>query len=114
MLYEASCILLSLGNFFGGIEMFKKALELLNDEISEAISVGDKAERLEEVVRFLEAQTSKKAMFVVSVGDCFDGLALYGPFETNSEAQDWANCNPITDLDGVAWNVVPLESTTEE
>lgn len=53
-------------------------------------------------------------MFAVATGSPFDdGLTLFGPFDSYDEAIKWAECNPVTDLSGVAWWVVPLERTTE-
>lgn len=29
-------------------------------------------------------------MYVVAIGNAFDGLSVHGPFESSEEAQEWA------------------------
>ena len=47
---------------------------------------------------------------VVVVGSPFDGMTVYGPFPAVHNANDWAECNSVTDLNDVDWWVVGLES----
>ena len=43
-------------------------------------------------------------MFIVAVGDAFDGISFYGPFDYDDDAISWAVKSNITDT----WTVVPL------
>lgn len=43
-------------------------------------------------------------MCIVSVGTAFDGLTLYGPFDSTNEAVEWAKNH----LQGETWEVVLL------
>jgi hypothetical protein len=47
---------------------------------------------------------------VVVVGSPFDGMTVYGPFPAVHNANDWTDCNSITDMDDVDWWVVGLKS----
>jgi hypothetical protein len=44
--------------------------------------------------------------FAVALGNAFDGITLYGPFEDHEEAIEWASEND----GGKPWEVVTLES----
>jgi hypothetical protein len=43
-------------------------------------------------------------------------MTIYGdpPFNDPGEAVDWAQNNPVTNLSGQCWHVVPLERTVKE
>lgn len=41
-------------------------------------------------------------MFIVAVGDAFDGISFYGPFDDDEDAISWAVRSNITDT----WNVI--------
>jgi hypothetical protein len=52
--------------------------------------------------------------YVVVSGNPFDGLTIWGPFDCFKEAEDFAICNPITDLSDETWWIEHLESPIEE
>ena len=52
----------------------------------------------------------KSSVYVLSIGNAFDGLRLVGPFEWSQEAQDWAEEH----AKGEEWNVVHVEKPAEE
>lgn len=41
--------------------------------------------------------------YVVAVGNAFDGVKLYGPFDNADEASNWADANVVEE-----WNIVDL------
>jgi hypothetical protein len=45
-------------------------------------------------------------MFLVAIGNMFDGFRFVGGFRTYSEAEDWANGI----LGPEEWNIIPVES----
>ena len=49
-------------------------------------------------------KTTKLGQYAVAVGDAFDGINLYGPFEDGEEATIWAG-----DTIKESWNVVELQ-----
>ena len=51
---------------------------------------------------------------ILAVGNAFDGLVCYGPFDHLADAISWAECNPVAELSDLSWEVVPLERTKEE
>jgi hypothetical protein len=53
-------------------------------------------------------------MYVVVVGNPFDGMTIYGPFDGPTEADEWTQGNAKTDLDGVDWWIMPLESPVDD
>jgi hypothetical protein len=46
-----------------------------------------------------------KAIFIVAVGDPWDGIVLYGPFDNFDDAHDWADTT-INE----SWNVVEVKT----
>lgn len=44
-------------------------------------------------------------MVVVAIGTAFDGIKLFGPFESAEDATDWAS----TEIKKEPWWVVPVE-----
>lgn len=48
-------------------------------------------------------------MIVVALGNAFDGLALYGPFEDSEDAAIWAENNTQGNSDIADWNIVNVE-----
>jgi hypothetical protein len=47
---------------------------------------------------------------IVSVGNPFIGLTLYGPFDNAILAGEWAENNSTTDLKNEVWTIVFLQS----
>lgn len=45
----------------------------------------------------------------VAVGNAFDGMTFYGPFEDDHEAFEWADQNIV----GEEWHTVPLEPPSQ-
>lgn len=46
--------------------------------------------------------------YVAAIGNAFDGINLYGPFDTVEDAAAFAEINTPDYSD---WNIVPLETT---
>lgn len=54
-------------------------------------------------------------LYVIVVGSIGEGIeAIWGPFDSADAAVEWAGCNPISDLRGVSWEVVPMGSPHED
>lgn len=53
--------------------------------------------------------TEPENKFVVSVGNPFDGLTLYGPFDSSEEANEWVGDEARKE----EWVVVPVEGIEE-
>ena len=52
--------------------------------------------------------------FVVSFGNPFDGVTLYGPFSDSGDALDWAEANRLEDINYHVIQVHPAYSLNEE
>lgn len=61
---------------------------------------------LAELTKLVTRITSMDKKYVVAVGNAFDGLTLYGPFDTHGEAFQHGENNGESDT----WLVVELES----
>jgi hypothetical protein len=47
-------------------------------------------------------------LYVIAVGNVFDGIGLYGPFDFADQANEYADL----EFRGQEWNVVPVEPIT--
>jgi hypothetical protein len=58
-------------------------------------------------IESVEAPTPKpKEHYDIAVGNPFDGMTVYGPFEESTHASQWALMNAPHDQ----WSIVPVES----
>ena len=53
-------------------------------------------------------------LHAVVIGNPFDGLSLYGPFDDATLANDWADEYVQADKYGLDWWVVPLNDPEED
>lgn len=103
------CIVVAVGNVFDGMQLY--GLFFDHDEAQEWASTNVEDDWWLEVLTDHDAPVGAAPLdetYIVSIGNPFDGLKMYGPFFDKKEAETWAGHE--TDEDWYVIEVIDHEN----